>query len=101
MKALHLLYSVMVYLLVLVVANIIINYMIASGELYMMCTSYPSTILEEMWKSTIITRKPVSRMRSECRFSAIQSKNTTHFTTAFNRTLIPAIHPIIPVHLWL
>jgi len=42
MKALHLLYSFMVYLLVLVLANIIINDMIAYSEFYMMCTSYLS-----------------------------------------------------------
>ena len=101
MKAIHLLYSFVVYLLVLVVDNIIINDMIAYRELYMMCTSYLSTILEGMWKSTKITGKPVPRMRFESRSSAIQSRNTALFTTAFNITRIPAVHPIIPVHLWL
>jgi len=56
----HGLYLFMVYLLVLV---IIINDMIAYSELYMMCTSYLSTNLEGMWKSTKITGKPVSMMR--------------------------------------
>jgi len=76
----------MVYLLVLVVANIIINDMIANSKLYTICTSYPRTILEGMWKSTKITGKPVSGMRFECRSSAIQSRNSAHFTTSFNRT---------------
>jgi hypothetical protein len=72
----------MVYLLVLVVANIIINDTLANSELYMVCTSYPSIILEGMWESIKITGKPVSGMRFECGSSAIQSRNTAHFTTA-------------------
>jgi len=95
MKALHLLYSYMV------VANILINDMIANSELRMMCTSYPITILQGMWKSTKINRKPVSRATFESMPSAIQSRNNVHFNTALNRTRIPAVHPIIPVHLWL
>jgi hypothetical protein len=47
----------MVYLLVLVVANIIINDTMSNSKLYMICTSYLSTILEGMWKDTKKHRK--------------------------------------------